>query len=322
MHTVTVFGASGGIGGAIVGELAARGHAVTAASRNLPTDRFAPSVRLRPTDLRDRRASRAAAAGADVVVMAAQVPYSRWAAELRPLVAAAVDAATCTGARLVMVDNLYAFGAPDHPIAADSAEAATTRKGTLRRELGRWLLTQHEQGVLPVAIGRFPDYFGPHSPNSLVNQLLVRPAAAGKTVRVFIDGDQPHSFHYVRDAARGFATLVERPEADGRVWVLPGAPPVTQHELIDELGAVLGRQPKVGRISPPMLALAGLFNRELREAREVVAQFDRPYVTDASAFETAFGRVEVTSHRDALEATVAWARDGATPSPAWQGGAR
>ena len=316
MSKVTVFGASGGIGGAIVDELASRGHDVTAASRNLPTDRFAPSVRLQPTDLRDQQAAAAAAEGADVVVMAAQVPYSRWATELRPLVEAGVDAAASAGARLVMVDNLYAYGAPDHPIAPDSAEAATTRKGSLRRDLGRWLLEQHAAGVTPVTIGRFPDYYGPYSSSSLVNELIVVPVAAGKGARIFIDGEQPHSFHYVRDSARAFTTLVEQPAADGKVWVLPGAAPVTQRELIELLSAHVEREVKVSRISPAMLWLVGLFNRDLREAREVVAQFDRPYVTDATAFEAAFGPFEATPHDEALAMTVAWARglNDATPA--------
>jgi nucleoside-diphosphate-sugar epimerase len=318
MSKVTVFGASGGIGGAIVDELAVRGHEVTAASRNLPSDRFAPSVRLLTTDLRDQRASRVAADGAEVVVMAAQVPYPRWATELWPLVEAAVNAAAAAQARLVMVDNLYAYGAPDHPIAADSPEAATTRKGSLRRGLGRWLLDRHAQGIVAVAIGRFPDYYGPHAANSLVNQLIVRPAAAGKTARVFIDGDQPHSFHFLRDSARGFATLVERPEADGHTWVLPGAVAATQRELIGHLEELLDRDVEVGRISPTMLALAGLFNRELREAREVVAQFDRPYVTDAGAFEAAFGTIEATPHREALAETLTWAQGALDFEPAWR----
>ncbi len=318
MSQVTVFGASGGIGSALVEELASRGHVVTAASRTLPSERFASSVRLLTTDLRDQRAARTAAAGADVVVMAAQVPYSRWAAELRPLVASAADAAASAEARLVMVDNLYAYGAPDEPITADSPEVATNRKGSLRRDLGRWLLEQHERGAVAVTVGRFPDYYGPNSANSLVNQLLILPAAAGKTARMFIDGDQPHSFHYVRDTARAFATLVERPEADGKVWVLPGAEPTTQRDLIALLNDLVAHDVKVARISPAMLRLAGWFNRELREAREVIPQFDRPYVTDATAFEATFGPFDPTSHAVALATTLDWARSGDDALPAWR----
>jgi nucleoside-diphosphate-sugar epimerase len=305
---ITVLGATGGIGRVIVTELAHRGHAVTAASRTVADVAWPAGVHALPTDLRDPASADAACAGADVVVMAAQVPYSGWHTELTPLVDAAVDAAARAGARLVMVDNLYGYGSPDGPITEDSPLAATTRKGRLRAELGRRLLAAHDSGRVRVTIGRFSDYYGPGGENSLVYQVGVKPAAAGKTPRVFIAGDQPHTFHYLPDAARGFATLVEHPEADGRIWILPAAPAVTQDELYRLLGEVLGRDLKVGRITPLMLRMIGLVNRELKEALEVVGQFDRPYVTDASAFEAAFGPVEVTDHRDALAATVAWAR--------------
>jgi nucleoside-diphosphate-sugar epimerase len=306
---ITVLGATGGIGRAIVTELVHRGHTVTAASRSVADTTWPAGVRVLPSDLRDPASAAAACTGADVVVMAAQVPYSGWATELTPLVDAAVDAAADAGARLVMVDNLYGYGFPDGPMTEDSPLAATTRKGRLRAELGQRLLAAHDSGRVRVTIGRFADYYGPGGENSLLNQVGVKPAVAGKTARVFIAGDQPHTFHYLPDAARGFATLVEHPEADGRIWILPAAPAVTQDELYRLLGEVLGRELKVGRITPLMLRLIGLVNRELKEALEVVGQFDRPYVTDASAFEAAFGPIEVTDHRDALAATVAWARE-------------
>jgi nucleoside-diphosphate-sugar epimerase len=261
-------------------------------------------VTQRSADLADRDAAIAAAEGAEVVVMAAQVPYHRWYTELGDLFDNALQAAASAGARLVVVDNLYAYGSPGTPIGADSPEAAATRKGSLRRELGRRLLAAHDAGQAPVTIGRFADYYGGRG-HSLVDELMVGPAVRGKRPRGFISLDQPHTFHYLGDAARGFARLVEEPAADGHVWVLPAAPPITQGDLLDLLARVLDRPLRPSRISPAMLWVAGLVDVRLREAREVVAQFDRPYVVDASAFEAAFGPIETTPHEQALRATVA-----------------
>jgi nucleoside-diphosphate-sugar epimerase len=301
---VTVLGATGGIGRAIVLELDARGHTVTAAARGVADLDLPDHVRRVPTDLTVRAQARAACADADVVVMAAQVPYPRWATELPPLVDAALDAAEQAGARLVMVDNLYAYGSPGTPISESTPETATSRKGILRRDLGRHLLDAHRQGRVPVTIGRFSDYYGPGGPNSLVHQVMVQPALAGRTARAYIDADQPHTFHYLPDAARGFATLVEHREADGRVWVLPAAPATTQRQLLDLVEGAVGRPLRRGRITRGMLRLLGLFDARLREAVELTDQWDRQYVTDATAFETAFGPIETTPHADAIAATV------------------
>jgi len=46
----------------------------------------------------------------------------------------------------------------------------------------------------------------------------------------------------------------------------------------------------------------------LRELRETAYQFRRPFVIDSSKFEDAFGRLEPTPHREAVERTVEWFR--------------
>lgn len=303
---VTVLGATGGAGRAIVRELAARGHHVRAAARSVEAAGWPDGVHPVPTDLLDPVAAGAACAGADVVVMAAQVPYAAWPTTLPRMVDAAVDAAAGAGARLVMVDNLYMYGSPGTPISEATPEAATTAKGRLRRQLGERLLAAHRDGRLPVSIGRFSDYYGPGGENSLLYQLGIARALAGTAPRAFVDPDQPHTFHYLPDAARGFATLVERPDADGRAWILPAAPAVTQRQLLTMVSEVVGRPPKLSRVSPLMLRLAGLVVAQLREAREVIEQFDRPYTIDATAFETELGPVATTPHTEAVAETVAW----------------
>lgn len=305
---VTVLGATGGIGRAVTHELAHRGHEVLAASRSIATEHVPAGVRTVPTDLHDPAATRRAVDGADVVVMAAQVPYSRWATELPGLVDAALDAATQADARLVMVDNLYAYGAPDDPISERTPEDPGTVKGRLRRDLGDRLLAAHADGRARVTIGRFADYYGPDGPNSVVHMLGVRRVLNGRTPRAYVAPDHPHTFHFLPDAARGFATLVEHPDADGRTWILPAAPPVTQRDLLGELARLAGLPPKVAVVRPWMLRLAGMVDADLREAWELRHQFDRPYVIDTRRFERAFGPLRVTPHPEALEATLAAAR--------------
>jgi nucleoside-diphosphate-sugar epimerase len=305
---ITVLGATGGIGAAITRELTTRGHAVTAASRSVTADGLPAGARALPTDLTDPAAAARAVRGSDVVVMAAQVPYPRWHDELVPLFDRALEAAASEGARLVVVDNLYAYGVPAGPITDATPEAASTRKGALRRDLAARLLAAHEAGRARVTIGRFSDYFGGDGTNSLIHMLGTVRVLAGKAPQVFIDGDQPHTFAYLPDAARGFATLVERPEADGRAWVLPATHAVTQRELLTDLAALAGLPPKLGRIGPAALWVGGLFDAALRETREMTPAFARPYVTRADDFVAAFGPITLTPHREALRATLATAR--------------
>lgn len=298
---VTVLGAAGGAGQAITAELASRGHAVTAASRG---GRTPASAGITPVaaDLYDLASTRTACTGAEVVVLAASPPYYAWAGNFDRMLDTVLDAVAAVGARLVFVDNLYMYGPTDGPISEGSPEHATG-KGALRRHLARRIL---DDGRLSASIGRFSDYYGPGGTNSFVHRMFLEPALAGKPMQILLADDQPHTFHYLPDVARGFAALVEQPEADGRAWILPAAPPLTQGQVADIVNDLLLSPVKVSRIGPVMLALASLFTRQAREGRKVAHQFDRPWEIDAAAFETTFGPIELTDHDTALRRTLAW----------------
>lgn len=302
LHT-TVLGAAGGIGAAITRELTDRGHAVTAVSRR--GDAGPAGAPRRSADLYDLDATTRACAGADVVVMAAQPPYHDWFGNWETMLDVVLHATAAAGARLVLVDNLYMYGAVDDPITEASPEHATSAKGRLRAELGRRVLAAHADGRVRATIGRFSDYYGPGGENSFVQALLLRPALAGKRMRAFISADIPHTFHYLPDAARGFATLVEQESADGRAWILPAAPAPTQRELAGIVAGQLAQPHKVGLLGPAMVRTGGLFSAQFRELRHVFEQYDRPWVVDASAFDAAFGPIELTPHETAIAATIA-----------------
>ena len=77
-----VVGATGGAGGAIVTELAGRGHRVRAVSRK-PAAGLPEGVEQLAADAADPAQARKACQGATVVYHCAQPPYQRWAASSR-----------------------------------------------------------------------------------------------------------------------------------------------------------------------------------------------------------------------------------------------
>lgn len=304
---VTVLGATGGIGRAVTTELVARDHDVVTVNRSGSGD-VAGVVERRAADLQDAAGTARAVAGSDVVVLAAQPPYPQWASHWPRMLAHTIAATEATDARLVFTDNLYAYAPATGPVTEDSPEHATDAKGALRRQLGARLLDAHRTGRVRATIGRFSDYYGPHGTNSALYLLAIAPALRGRTMRGLADLDQPHTFHYLPDAARGFATLVERPEADGRLWILPAAPAITQRELFDLVNARLDRPVRMATLGAAALRLAGLVRPMARETRSVLVQYDRPWVVDAARFTEAFGAVGTTPHDRAVAETVAWFR--------------
>jgi nucleoside-diphosphate-sugar epimerase len=303
---VTVLGASGGMGRTLIDELLRRGHTVTAVSRSGAA--MPDGVQRIAADLTSPADAKRACAGADVAVLAAQPPYQRWVTQWPPMMRNVIAGASATHTKLVFTDNLYAYSPVSGPISETSPEHATDHKGVVRRELGRMLQAAHEHGDLRVAIGRFSDYYGPYGTSSVVHNAGITPALRGRTPRGLFHLDHPHTFHYLPDAARGFAELIERPEADGRVWILPAAPPITQRELLTLITTETGQRQRVARVTVPMLRMAGLFNAQLRESLSVAPQYDRPWVVDATRFVETFGAIATTPHDRAIAETVAWCR--------------
>jgi nucleoside-diphosphate-sugar epimerase len=300
-----VLGATGGAGGALVRELASRGHRVRAVSRKPAAD-LPEGVEQRAADAADPAQARTACQGATVVYHCVQPPYQRWAAEFPPLTQSIADAAAGAGARLVYADNLYAYGPVDGPLTEDLPAQPTTNKGRVRALMAERLLAAHRSGTLQVAIARSSDYYGPGGANSVVGDILFGAAAKGNRARWLGRLDLPHSLNYLQDVARALIILGARPEALGEVWHLPAAEPVTGRGFVELIAAALGRPVKVTATSRLALRLAGLFDPRARESAELLYQWERPFVLDASRFQRAFGPLEPTPHSQAVAATVAW----------------
>lgn len=305
--THVVFGATGGIGGALVAELLRRGKTVRAVSRQGDAPEGAERV---AADAADAAEAAAAARGAGVVYHCVNPGYTRWPELLPPISRSILRAAESSGAKLVFADNLYAYGPVDGPLREDLPASASGRKGRTRVEVAAEMLAAHREGRVRVTIGRASDYYGPGGVTSASGEPVFGRVLAGKRPQWTGKLDVPHTFHYLPDIARGLITLAEQPEADGEVWHLPAAEPLTAQEFFDLVFEAAGRPtPAKAQIAgPALLAVAGIFSPMLRELRETAYQFRRPFVLDSSKFEGAFGRLEPTPHREAVERTVEWFR--------------
>ena len=169
--------------------------------------------------------------------------------------------------------------------------------------MSRDLIERHRAGRLRVAIGRASDYYGPSAVNSAVGEQFFAAVARGKGPRWMGRLDQPHVLSFLPDIAAGLVTLGEHPEADGEAWHLPVSPALTGAEWSERTAAIAGREVKPSTVTRPMLVALGLFMPLLRELRETLYQWERPWVVDDSKFRSAFG-AEATDVDDGIRRTL------------------
>lgn len=299
-----VLGAGGGTGRAIVDELVRQGRQVRAVSRGAIVGLPAEVGQVR-ADLYDPADAARAVDGASVVYHAAQPPYTDWAGNFERLNDAIAGAA---GARLVFADNLYMYGPGGSPMTETTPQRATDRKGAQRIRLAADLLARHERGEVEVAIGRSSDYFGPHGENTGPGERVFGAAIEGKAAGALGRTDVPHSLSYLPDLARAMVILGDRDEAAGRAWHLPVTDPLTVREFLDGVYAAADRPVKIQLAGPAMVKVMGLFVPMMREVGVVLYQWNEPWVSDWSAFETAFGPFERTPLDQAIATTLDWWR--------------
>jgi nucleoside-diphosphate-sugar epimerase len=302
-----VFGATGAVGRAVVVELVRVGYPVRAVSRGGQAPEGVQGV---AADAADPAQAAAAAAGAAVVYHCASPPYTKWPQLFPALTRAILRAAESSAAKFVFADNLYAYGPVDGPLREDLPAVAGGRKGRTRVAMAAEILDAQRENRTRVAIGRASDYYGPHGTGSTAGETLFGRILAGKRPLWTGPLDQPHTFHYLPDLARGLIVLAGRPEADGQVWHLPAAAPLTAQQFFDLVSKAAGRPTptKASVAGPAVLAVAGLFSPMLRELRETTYQFRAPFVIDSSKFESTFGPFEATQHPKAVADTIAWYR--------------
>lgn len=295
---------TGAVGKHTAHALAALGKRVRLVNRSGKAANLPAGAEVVRGDAYDAASIRSLTEGAAAVYQAAQPEYHEWQAKFPPLQTAILEGVAATGAKLIVVENLYMYGAPNGaPLHEESPIRAQTKKGKVRAAMSAELQEAHAKGKVRVVIGRASNFFGPEY--MLSGALFFYPALAGKRANLYGSLDVPHSFTYVPDFGKALALLGTRDEALGQVWHVPNAPAITQRELVRLTETALGKPVKIAVANRLMMRLFGLFSPSARETVEMMYEFEQPFVVDSSKFERTFG-LAATPMPQAVAESVAW----------------
>jgi nucleoside-diphosphate-sugar epimerase len=313
-NTALVIGATGGIGGEVARLLAQRGWRVRALHRRpdqaAATAGLPAAVEWVAGDAMDRDAVIRAAAGAAVVVHAANPPgYRNWKGLALPMLDHAVAAAEAAGARLVFPGTVYNFGADAGALVAEDApQHPVTRKGQIRVEMERRIAAAAGRGRMRALIVRAGDFFGPRATTNSWFAQIVKPGKPLAAVTYPGRRRAGHAWAYLPDLAETMVRLIEREAAlpafarfhfRGQ-WLEQGV------EIAEAARRVAGRPAAPIRRFPWIAVYAGapavpLF-RELLEMRYL---WKRPLALDNRRLVAFLGEEPHTPLDEALRTTMA-----------------
>ena len=305
MGTYVIVGA-GAIGSVVAQRLADVGHDVRLLSRRGAGPAHGSIERI-SADAGDGETLARHARGADAIFNCANPLYHRWPRDWPPIADSILHAAETSGAGLVTLSNLYAYGRPTGPMTPHDPFNADYEKALVRARMWHDALAANDEGLIRATEVRASDYVGPGAQSALGDRVVPR-ILAGKSCSVLGDVDAPHSWTYTVDVARTLIACALSDQAWGRAWHVPTNAARSSRQVADDMADAAGvAHVKVTSIPVVALRLVGLFNPVVRELPTTLYQFTAPFVIDDSETRSAFGLAPTPWH-DVLAATVDAAR--------------
>jgi nucleoside-diphosphate-sugar epimerase len=303
-----VFG--GGQAGPLLAErLLAAGHRVRLVKRNAAI--VPEGIGLHLGDATDPAFCERAVEGAAAVYHCLHPPYDRraWAQYLPVFMTNLVRAAGRAGARLVVLDNVYALGRTGgRPLDEDTPPNPCSRKGEIRARVAAQLFEAHAKGEVRAIVGRASDFYGPRGTLTAFGDRFWPAVLAPKQVKMPLVLDTPHTYHYLPDVAAGLAALAAAPDdMIGRAWMLPCARAESTRAVVERLARALGRSIDAVEMPRWFIKATARFIPIVREVEEMLYQWDEPFVVDDRRIRERLG-LAPTDPVEAARATVEWAR--------------
>ncbi len=257
-------------------------------------------------DAYDPASTREVSKGATSVYQCAQPEYHQWVTKFPALQSAVLEGAAANGAKFIVGDNLYMYGAPNgKSISADAPYKPISKKGQIRAAMAEAVLAAHKSGKVRAAIGRASNFVGPEY--DIVGDMVFYKALAGKRMDFLGDADAPHTYTYIPDFGRGLAVLGTDDRSLGQAWIVPSLPPISNRDLAALIWKAAGQsgEPKFSSMGKMMVRIGGLFSPAARETVEQMYEWEKPYIVDSSKFERTFG-ISPTPLDTVIRESMAW----------------
>lgn len=295
MKIQTILGAGGVIGKELAKVLLQYSGSVRLVSRH--PEKINASDEIFTADLNNPSQVEEAVKGSEVVYLTAGLPYDIkiWQEQWPRIMQNSILACKKYGAKLIFFDNIYIYGKVNGPITENTPYNPCSKKGKVRWQLTQMLTEAWNKGDITGAIVRSADFYGPDANNAIFNLLVLDKLPQHQKAQWICKDHVRYSMTFTQDAASGTALIGNTADAINQVWHLPASSEaVTAGDLIKLSAEIAGVSGKHILLKKPMISLTGLFNRNVREMKEMLYQYENDYIFDSSKFEKRFNLKAVT----------------------------
>jgi nucleoside-diphosphate-sugar epimerase len=299
-----VLGGHGAIGQAVIKELQSKDLLVKAVERS----KEVKSVETIKADILNLTDIKRAVKGASYVYLCIGIKYKSeiWAEHWPIVMRNVIDACKEENAKLIFLDNVYMYGPSPLtiPFSETHPQKPESKKGKTRKEISNMLLDAFKNGKVKGVIGRAADIYGPYAVNSPFYIVFLENMLKGKSPQSLAIPGVKHTYAYTIDIGRALVALALDESTYGQVWHLPVGQPITIEEVIKIFNKELNSSFTVSFMPRVLLGLMSLFIPPIKEAKEMIYQFDNEYTMSFEKFREHFPEFKPTNYDDGIKEMI------------------
>lgn len=252
-----------------------------------------------------------AARGVDVIVNGWNPPYPDWARDVPVLTKRVIDAASDTGATVIVPGNVYVFGEDTPgPWSGGTPHRATNPLGRVRIDMEE----AYRASTVRTILLRAGDFIDTNASGNWFDQVMIKRLSRGRFVYPG-DPEAPHAWAFLPDLARAAVALAEIREDLPRYCDVPfEGYTLTGTQIAQSLSHVTGRTVAVRRMKWWPLQLARPFWRMAPHLIEMSYLWHVPHQLDGGYVKELLGSFPKTNLEDALHSAIPPQRAASSPT--------
>jgi nucleoside-diphosphate-sugar epimerase len=299
----TILGAGGSVSNELVKELQANHEPFRLVSR---TAKQIAGGEWISADVLNRQSVVDAVKGSSIVYLLIGLKYDIriWKESWPKIMSNVIEACKQHQAKLIFFDNVYSYGLVNGVMTENTPYNPASKKGEVRARISLQLMDEAKKGNLRASIARAADFYGPKNEKSFLSVLVFDRLSKGQRAQLMTTSNKVHSYTFVPDIGKALYILAKNDSSFNQIWHMPTASPaLTGKQWVEKVAAAFNVKPSYMVLNKFMFRMAGLFDRNIYEAVEMLYQFENDYIFDSSKFENAF-RIKPTSYDEGIRLSV------------------
>lgn len=214
-----------------------------------------------------------------------------------------IEACAVTNANLIFFATVYMYGPSplDIPFDENSTKEPTTKKGLARKKTTDLLLKAIADKRVNAVIGRSADFYGPYAVNSPFYISFLQRMLAGKSPLSISKKGIAHTYSDTTDIGKAFVALATDRTTYSWVWHLPTGRPISVEEVTKIFNKELGADFQTSYMPSWLREFLSLFISPLKEAGEMLYQFNAKNIISSEKFKKHFPDFIITSYAEGIK---------------------